>query len=221
MQTEAANPKHYRIEAQFYVDPTYGPVCERKIGPKAGDDTVIEKVNNEHILAHPEAFARFQASRANIAPVGIPLKRGLGMDDDLVRLFNTHGIMDVETFASLEDSRFPALMPGAPDIGIEFRDRARMMVPEARRTPLAVGVVSAPVGPTSRAAAAQEIAELKAALARAEREKAGMLAMLEAATPPIEIADEPEDVEGAGETEAEGEGSHVRRGPGRPRKAQG
>ena len=169
MLTEVANPKHYRVTAQFYVDPTFGPVCERKLGPGAGDDTVIERVTAEHIAAHPAEFARFQASRASVAVVGTGLKRGLGMADELVRLMNTHGVMDVETLATLDDSRLVTLMPGAPELGMEIRDRARLMIPEDRRTPLAI--VAPIAGPSSRQAAVEEIAELKAALAKAEREK--------------------------------------------------
>ena len=218
MQTDTANPKHYKIEARFYVDPTWGPVCERKLGPTAGADNVIERVTDEHIRMHPSEFAKFQSSRASVAPVGLSLKRALGMEDDLIRLFNTHGVMDVETLAAVEDYRIPIMIPGNPEFGLELRDRARMMVPEARRTPLAP--LAAPVGPSSREASVQEIEALKAKLAQAEREKADAYAMLELSTPPIGDVYEPEDLTGEGEAEAEAEGSHVRRGPGRPRRQQ-
>jgi hypothetical protein len=209
------------IVVQFDMDPVYGPVCIQTIGREAGASTVKERINDTHIKANPTAFARFQASRASTAPVGISLRRGLGMDEDLIRLFNTHGVMDVETFATLTDSKIYQVMPGNPILGIELRDRALIMVPEEKRTPLAGSAVMSRSGPSSREAAMDEIAALRAALAKAEQDKADALALAEALTAPaLDAMNEPEDLTGESEAEAEAEGSHVRRGPGRPRRQQ-
>jgi hypothetical protein len=215
METAPVKANHKAVSARFEMDPIYGPVCIQKIGYEEGAATSIERITDHHIRSHPAEYARFKSSRASLAVVGMPLIK-LGVPAEVVTLFNAHAIMDVETLATIPDSKFYQMMQGDPEFGIELRERAKAMIPEEKRTPL-VGQ-PARSGPASREDAVQEIETLKAKLALAERERADALAMLELATPPIGATDEPEDLSGEGEAEEASEGQNLRRGPGRPRK---
>ena len=215
METAPVKANHKAVSAKFAMDPVYGPVCIQKIGYDEGAATSIERITDHHIRSHPIEYASFKSSRASLAIVGTPLVK-LGVPLEVIQLFNTHAIMDVETLATIPDSKFWQMMQGDPEFGIELRERAKLMVPEEKRTPL----IGLPIrsGPASREDAVLEIEALKLKLAQTEREKAEAYAMLETATPPIGDIDEPEDLTGEGEAEAEAEGQNLRRGPGRPRK---
>lgn len=226
------------VQAKFHMHPTFGPVVTLKIGIEANAPDVTERVTAQHIEDYPKEWFRFQNSRASVRPIGTPLGRGLGMDEELVSLFIAHGVMDVETFATLPDARIQQIMPGNWILGIDHRDRAARMVPEAQRTPLvaatrdptpaetaaarAVAAVTPPgVAPAPRGEPT-EADLLRAQIATLQQERDTAVRAYAAASQPaqtaMDTADEPEDV--AGESQAEAAlGGEVRRGPGRPRRA--
>lgn len=234
------------VKAKFHFDPLHGPVCTLTLGPEAGAPDVTERATSKHIEAYPIEWARFQNSRPTVRPVGMTLEAGLGMDQELISLFVAHGIADVETFATLNDAHIQRIMPGNPIAGINLRNRAILMVPEARRTPLPVYVeakkgaeieaarqrallaeaslptdVALAAGPTVAASTAPsvspEIEQLRARLAEYERREAEA-SLLRTPSTSMEFSDEPEDVSGEGATEETLEGQNIRRGPGRPRR---